>query len=597
MVRGRGRGGSSARRGRGASRPQRGRIGATRGRRPGIRQANQTNRQASSQKSQEDNQTPIENLDINKDGVKYFTTNATVDQHYEAQNININKYLATLIACEKYSIEITKNAKARSLAAAFSRRDLKTMDLLLNHEKQYGFVDVLKALTILDSGREIRAKEKKLKRHELSGSKLKSHKLGIIKNDINNLTLLKPKIGTVSGALAKHIRKWIKNFKAEDIEFYALHMPTEPWKKMANIIHLNPVKDLPQAPWFLPYCFGGPLPADSMVDKCKNMTESNVNDLIKQFKIPYSALKKLCSSFTKESKVKIAEDQDTLDTILWNYEDIYCNEVDDIIYRRLENGENINLGYGKLMERLLIFKDLSNRNRSTHKSSLFDKIIPIAELQLKNFISTIDAPVAVLGDASSSMSTAIRTATIIASLLSAICSAKLSFFNDKNFYPKSNPTDIASVVNVAFETAASGCTANAASLVPYYDSKEIVKTFIMVTDEEENTDAKTADGRKWRFYELFMDYREKVYPANLIFVSFLSNQHSRGQMYSKFVDNKIPNVSQFIFSNNRPDLTKLDSILGKICSNTSENFADDVLSYEKIITEKGVLEAWNSLKK
>jgi hypothetical protein len=596
MVRGRGRGRTSATRGRGGSRSQRGRGVATRGRRgANSRRVNQIKRQANTQKSEED-QTPIENLEISKDGVKYFTTNATIDQHYEAQNVNINKYLATLIACEKYSIEITKNAKARSLAAAFARRDLKTMDLLLNHEKQYGFADVLKALVILDSGREIRAKEKKLKRHELSGSKLKSHKLGVIKNDINNLTLLKPNIGTVSGALSKHIRKWIRNFKTEEIEFFAIHMPTEPWKKIANIIHLNPAKDFPQAPWFLPYCFGGPLPADSMVDKCKKMNETNVNDLIKQHKIPYSTLKKWCSSFTKDSKVKIAEDQDILDTILWNYEDINCSEVDDVIYRRLENGENINLGYGKLMERLLLFKDLSNRNRSTDKSSLFNKIIPIAELRLKNFISTIDAPVAVLGDASSSMSTAIRTATIIASLLSAICSAKLSFFNNKNFYPKSNPTDIASVINVAFETAASGCTANAASLVPYYDSKEIVKTFIMVTDEEENTDAATKDGRKWRFYELFMDYREKIYPANLIFVSFLSNQHSRGQMYSKFVDNKVPNVSQFIFSNSRPDLTKLDSILGKICSNTSESFAEDVLNYEKTIAEKGVLEAWNSLK-
>ena len=32
-----------------------------------------------------------------------------------------------------------------------------------------------------------------------------------------------------------------------------------------------------------------------------------------------------------------------------------------------------------------------------------------------------------------------------------------------------------------------GCTAPAASLWPFYSTKEVIKTIIMVTDEEENT--------------------------------------------------------------------------------------------------------------
>ena len=46
----------------------------------------------------------------------------------------------------------------------------------------------------------------------------------------------------------------------------------------------------------------------------------------------------------------------------------------------------------------------------------------------------------VIGDASGSMEVAIRTSTIIASLLTSICSAKLVFFNsntrDAPFLPK-----------------------------------------------------------------------------------------------------------------------------------------------------------------
>ena len=117
----------------------------------------------------------------------------------------------------------------------------------------------------------------------------------------------------------------------------------------------------------------------------------------------------------------------------------------------------------------------------------------------------------------------------------------------------------------------------------------------MVTDEEENANGTTADGATWRFYNLFMKYRETVYPAQLIFVSFLNHQHSAGQMYEEFVRNNVPNVSQFKFDRERPDLTKLDSILGKLCSNTSTTFSSDVEKLENIIKTQGVIEAFQSL--
>ena len=41
---------------------------------------------------------------------------------------------------------------------------------------------------------------------------------------------------------------------------------------------------------------------------------------------------------------------------------------------------------------------------------------------------------------------------------------------------------------MAVEITATGDTSPAASLWPFYERKEVVKTFIIVTDEEENTD-------------------------------------------------------------------------------------------------------------
>ena len=278
-----------------------------------------------------------------------------------------------------------------------------------------------------------------------------------------------------------------------------------------------------------------------------------------------------------------------------------CQDVDAIIKRRLEAGEKLNLGYGKLMERLLMFKDVKDKstlsNASLVDNSLFSLVIPIAELRMKTFKSTLESPVAVLGDASGSMEVAIRTATIISSLLAAISAAKLTFFNHENFEGKLNdPKNLNDVLQLAYETKASGSTAPAASLVPYYDKKEIIKTFIIVTDEEENADGRTSDGQRWRFFKLFMDYRQQVYPASLIFVSFLSSQHSQGQMYSHFIRENGPDVLQFKFDRSRPDLTKLDSILGVLCSKSSESFSGRVERIESDLKMLGLARTFEKLK-
>lgn len=59
---------------------------------------------------------------------------------------------------------------------------------------------------------------------------------------------------------------------------------------------------------------------------------------------------------------------------------------------------------------------------------------------LLSYSLPLEAPIVVIGDASGSMEVAIRTSTIIASLLTAITSARLVFFNtetrDAPFLPK-----------------------------------------------------------------------------------------------------------------------------------------------------------------
>ncbi len=579
MVRGRGRGRGASRgggRGRGASRgggrgrgASRGRGG--RGRRGGIRFAAQRSMDIDQQTASVN---PLADLDINGDPKPYFVNaSVTIDQHIQAQTTNLPRYLAALFTLDENSVEIGQKAKACALAAAWCRHDHKLANNLLRHRRLFTLTELLKAVTMLDAARQIRVYEKRLKRLELSKTKPKATKLGKIKNNIDNLNKLKPSTGSASGAIARHVQRWTRTLTQKELEYFALHMPTEPWKKLADIVHFNPTKDFPSLPWFLPFCFGTPAPTETMVSRCRDLTSENINNLIKEFKIPYSHLKQFKDDLNNESKARIASYEEKLDTILWYYEDLQCSEVDDIISERLKTGEKITLPYGKLMERLLLLRTLRDnepatpvfrgrrRGRATRndnnqhsaqasKATFYSDLLLVAEAQLEKIKLPLESPVAVMGDASSSMSVAIRTATILSSLLTAICSAKLNFFHTQMFLPAFTPKTIEDVLTLALTTRASGSTANGASLVPYYDGKEVIKTFVMVTDEEENTDAHLADGTSTRFFNLFMKYRAEIYPAKLVFISFLRHQHAEGQMYREFQNANVPDVIQVSEKNN-----------------------------------------------
>ena len=514
---------------------------------------------------------PID-LDINVDPKPFFVNpNVTIDQHIRAQTTNLPRYLGTLFALDENSVEIGQKAKACVLAASWCRHDHKLANNLLRHRRLFTLTEVLKAVTMLDAARQIRVYEKQLKRLELSKTKPKATKLGQIKNNIDNLNKLKVSDGSASGAVARHVQRWARTLTQRELEYFALHMPTEPWRKLADIVHFNPNKDFPALPWFLPFCFGAPAPEGTMISRCQNLTAANINNLIKEFQIPYSHLKQFKQHLNSESKARIASHEEKLDTILWYYEDLECPDVDQIISERLKNGEEVTLPYGKLMDRLLLIRTLRDnqpdvltfyrnyeqgrvRGRSVaannkppvqpKKGALYADLIPVAEAQLEKIKLPLESPVAVLADASYSMEIAIRTATILSSLLTALCSAKLTFFHGEMFPPSFTPKNVEDALTLALTTNVGGGTANAAALLPYYLQKEIIKTFIMVTDEEENESIELADGTKTRFFKLFMKYREEVYPAKLVFISFLAHQHDQGQMYKQFYEANVPHVIQ-----------------------------------------------------
>jgi len=189
--------------------------------------------------------------------------------------------------------------------------------------------------------------------------------------------------------------------------------------------------------------------------------------------------------------------------------------------------------------------------------------MPIAEKRLKQISLQLESPVVVIGDASYSMDVAIRTATVISSVLTALCGAELKFFTGESVNPPVVPRSVADVLDVATGVKADGLTAPAAALWPYYTAKKIVKFFIVVTDEIENEKYKN-----YFFPTLFQKYYTEVYPAKIVFVSFLENPSIKGRMVTSLENMGIVPL-QFKLDGKRPDLTKLDSLLGLLASESS----------------------------
>ncbi|XP_057317776.1 uncharacterized protein LOC130662852 [Hydractinia symbiolongicarpus] len=505
-----------------------------------------------------------------------FTKQSYFSSHYNAQNELPHRYFACLHVLLKNRVEILENSKSLSLAAAWARKDYTMAEYLLKvPDEKFGIKEVLRAVTILDSARNKRAQERLLKRLGSQNCK-KRGKLMMLKSLIGSIKADIPMAGSLSGALIKHIKLWVRTIPVERLEFYAMHFPSEPWKKLANVCHLNPKKDFPQCTWFLPFCFEKTtLPETILLSGIANLNSENINEVIMRTDIDYTIARKWVGYLTNEAKKRIAS-YSKIDTVLWYFEELQCDLVEKVLYERLLSNEEIKLSYGKLVERIIHFK-----GRTT---------LVQADKRLQSMEFEMDSPVVVIGDKSGSMEVAIRTSTIIASLVAAATNADLVFFDNKNVIPSFIPKNVADVLRLCDEIKAEGVTIPAASLYPYYEEKKVVKTFVVVTDEEE-----TGVCHGDRFAHLFKKYYEEVYPARLVFVSFLEQSES-GEMITMLKEHA-PDISpmQFRFNINCPDLTKLDNVFG-LLSSKSEGFSKQVSNAENLFRQKDITKAVERLK-
>ncbi|XP_065062974.1 uncharacterized protein LOC135689612 isoform X2 [Rhopilema esculentum] len=416
----------------------------------------------------------FEDLDFvgsfDKSVISIFTKQSSFKQHFDAQNSNRERYLAILLVVRSKSVELHDGSKCKALAAAWARRDYQLAQTMLDFPgEQFALKEVLKAVSILDAGRQKRQQEKILRRLEAQGCRKKG-KMAKLKSVIASLAQDIPPVGSLSGALIRHIKLWFKTIPTDRLSFFAQHFPREPWKKLADICHLHPENDIPQCPWFLHFVFGKEIPKEDENTPTEivsdDLTSENISNKVLEFEIDYSVARKFKEHLTDEAKAKICS-YAPLNTVIWYFEELRCTEIDGILKRRLESGEKLSLSYGKLMERLQTFMEIKEQeeqgfstkecrtstenNAECHNAEalaipkllpFIDDLFPIAEEQLGKLKLNIKSPVVVIGDKSSSMQSAIRTSNIIASLLSKVASADLVFFDDYNVIPPFIPTTV-----------------------------------------------------------------------------------------------------------------------------------------------------------
>jgi hypothetical protein len=251
-----------------------------------------------------------------------------------------------------------------------------------------------------------------------------------------------------------------------------------------------------------------------------------------------------------------------LDQLIWWYEELKgdaANLIDQEIIDRVDAGEQPTVSYGMLMERLMSWQ---NKSCDGVDHPVFQKLLPFAEQRLKGTSLDVEQPVAVLGDASFSMDVAIRTSSILASLLAAIGGGELTFFSEEARAPgDGTPKSAGGCIKLAFSTRTEGMTAPAAAIRRYLETRKIAKCFVIVSDEGEN-----AKHEGQYFHEVFHKYYTEVYPAKLVFVSFLEN-NAKGQMATE-CERIGFDVTSFSFDRSHPDLTKLDALLGVLAVST-----------------------------
>ncbi|KAJ3070831.1 hypothetical protein HDU98_006172 [Podochytrium sp. JEL0797] len=493
------------------------------------------------------------------------------------ETFGLSLFIGEVMNLVEKKVDLSPAAKARILTALWANNCFNEFDkLVIDVSGFFGTSELFKLVPLMDKPRKLRQLQTRLNRIK---EKAKPRTLKPLTREITELQK-EPHSGNLTSSFSKRIAKWVSTISEDVLTFQAINFPPDNWKQVADLCHLKPVDF--QVAWFLPLCFGAPAPEGTLVHVMTSVTTETLASTITSF--PYLAscysmirqrVQEGALSLTPEAMACLAANAPVED-VIWFYEDIVqgCAAAEESLYARLRGGEFIasakgRVNYPKLMERIMLLDDCESkcvRYLMDFASGMLQQIT-FPENNLR---------VAVFGDCSSSMSVAVNTASIMASIFTARLNAHLTFFHDDVVTPPLQPTTTTEVLQIAKVIKAERCTAPAACLWPYFAAKTPIDLFIIVTDEEENTSC-----HGYQFAPLFKEYLDTVNPhAKLFFVSFLSVR-TEGQMVVELKKLGI-HAKQFRFDASRPDLSKFDELLGLLTLQILDSTPKKVVSYAQV---------------
>lgn len=189
---------------------------------------------------------------------------------------------------------------------------------------------------MLDSNRLIRQKRKRLEK--LEAQKAKAKKIGRLKGEINSLEQEPVPGASLSGSLAKYIRNILGNIPQAKLDFFALQMPTGPWKELCDMLHLNPEKSM-ATPWFLKYVWGVEPPEGTVLQARDALLNSDGDpaSVLAAVPLPYSVVRTALPWLSQSCKTVLCK-QMPLDQLIWWYEEL---KVGSQLFGCVWNGFNI----------------------------------------------------------------------------------------------------------------------------------------------------------------------------------------------------------------------------------------------------------------
>eukprot|EP00980_Cylindrotheca_fusiformis_P017788 scaffold5605_cov128-Cylindrotheca_fusiformis.AAC.29 len=383
---------------------------------------------------------------------------------------------------------------------------------------------------------------------------------------------------SVSGSLARKVRTlWAPKLKPDYLEFVMLEMPKKTvWQFVSDLAHFKPADF--SVPYFLADIFGESIPEDSFVYAMRNVMDAEKDDIAGTFRDVAARFPQVYKSYAflrtkshltrSKAIVELLAENIPIDTAIWYFEELYsvARSTPQILAKRIQDNDLLNLAaisdskvftYGKLLERLLMFRKMNCRKMA---EALMDVAASRLDALKERYMdNTRKKVVAVFGDASSSMTTAIEAAAIISSIVSTTLDGELSFFaSDLVNSPHKKPSSVEETLEICTKIRANGCTNLASCLWPYYEQKKLVDTIVMVTDEFENSLCLGL-----HFAELLKKYKETVNPRVVLVLVRVGtgSKNFQNSLRANDIEAKV-----VMIDNSRPDLTKFDGLVGQIAA-------------------------------